>query len=596
MFDQPTVMTVQQRFTNSFFEIPRYQRPYTWTQDDVSQLIEDIDASENGYFIGSTIYYKSDNADDTYEIIDGQQRLTTISLIISVLAEIYKSPKIDKEDFANIVLQKLIEGEIWRDSNNLVSKIRLYKKSSDPITQEFFAQEIVKVRQSTTRNFRQRDLNAEAKKLQKNRKFILDTIKQKIGLDDPERTVRDITEDLEDFKNKLLEARILTIAATDFNEAYTIFKTLNSTGQDLSLNDLIKSSLLQHIPENAGHDSPNTKWNEISGYLESARSVTPRLNIEDFFYYSWVTRGKEVSKKSSFYTELDRSLNSETAPEVMQNLLEDAEIYEIIFSGRERYTGKKNNLNKAIKNLRRFGVTQYAPFLLVLFRSYLKNTNGIDLAIIKKTINNLEKFHFQYNAVTKSPGNRISKIYPRAAQNIMEARNSDQANEVINNLTNELIPLQPSLSKFVEEFENITYFNEKNISENNRRLNDIARYALEKIYQINEYSTFGKNTSELTVEHIIPQSLGTRRRNNRNRYIGTLGNLIFLTQEVNNEIGDIDLTQKREYFKENGVTVPEYVANDEFTRESVNSRTEHFAKQGYLEVWLLKTEDSVSDN
>lgn len=596
MFDQPTTMNVQQRLVNSFFRIPRYQRPYVWNQDNIDHLINDIDESDQGYFIGTAIFYKSSESDDTFEIVDGQQRITTISLIISVLADLYRHKEINKSSYAESNLQTLLEGKVWRDSENLHSKIRLEKSASDLGTQNFFAQEILKVDipgAASRIEFNAREISKEGKHLQKMRKHISDTLAKKFGIGSSSVTPKQKSDDLEDFKNKLLEAKMLTISATDFSEAYTIFKTLNSTGQDLNLDDLIKSSLLEKIPESAGIDGAKEKWNIISNNLEAAKSVAPRLNIDDFFYNSWISRGRESHKKSSFFSEFDSALTMENAPEIMNDFHEDAKIYELIFAGREDYNGKAKNVDQAINNLRRFGVTQYAPFVLLLVRYYLKNQKGVDKSIITKTLSMLEKFHFSYNAVTKSPGNRITKIYPRMTQRILASRNKSDINSVLKDLHSELMVLQPSEANFIENFENITYFNEKNISENNRRLNDIARYSLEKIYSSERFSSFGQSLKSLTIEHLVPQSLGGRRKNNRNRYIGTLGNLIFLTERDNGNIGNSSIEEKKSYFEENSLSVPDFVFNDDFTPESIGQRNIDYAKSSYENIWKLTADDTT---
>ena len=90
-------ISIESLFTNDIqYKIPRYQRPYSWEPEHAEQLIYDIydnyEKGESEYFMGSIVCVKKEN--DDFEIVDGQQRLTTLTLIISQLSKLTKNPKL----------------------------------------------------------------------------------------------------------------------------------------------------------------------------------------------------------------------------------------------------------------------------------------------------------------------------------------------------------------------------------------------------------------------------------------------------------------------------------------------------------------------
>jgi hypothetical protein len=91
--------TIGQIFSNAYaFEIPPYQRPYAWEQDQARELLDDLlSASENAnggaYFLGSVVLIKLPN-DPSSKVIDGQQRLTTLTILLSVLRDLTSSPEL----------------------------------------------------------------------------------------------------------------------------------------------------------------------------------------------------------------------------------------------------------------------------------------------------------------------------------------------------------------------------------------------------------------------------------------------------------------------------------------------------------------------
>lgn len=117
-------------FSSEFeFHIPPYQRPYSWTKDEVSVLFDDLydfytNEKDDNYFLGSIVLIKNDN-DPQADIIDGQQRLTSLSLLLSSIASRMVNSK-EEEELKKDLKEYLIEP--GKKLEGLSSKPRLYFK------------------------------------------------------------------------------------------------------------------------------------------------------------------------------------------------------------------------------------------------------------------------------------------------------------------------------------------------------------------------------------------------------------------------------------------------------------------------------------
>src|SRR5712691_12653482 len=110
---KPVDRTISQLLESGFYRIPRFQRPYSWDKENVDDLWTDaIDNDDPDYFIGSSVLYRDKDKGSAYMVVDGQQRLTTLTLLLAAVRN-----SLDRVGLANLAkgIQKLIERE---DINN----------------------------------------------------------------------------------------------------------------------------------------------------------------------------------------------------------------------------------------------------------------------------------------------------------------------------------------------------------------------------------------------------------------------------------------------------------------------------------------------
>jgi hypothetical protein len=232
------------------FRIPPYQRPYSWTTEQTSDLLDDLiwaagdeaPAERPPYFLGSIVVIKDPNYPEA-DVVDGQQRLTTLTILMSVLRELADSA----EDKANIDIFLRQKGNPLLSTKDIP---RLTVRQRDA---EFFRKCIQEgaaggVLEAADTDPRQRMIA--------NREFLRDALSQ---MSETER-------------NRLLpfavqRCYLVVVEASDQTSAYRIFSVMNDRGLDLTATDILKSDIIGAIGSEADQDTYNAEWEALEDGL-----------------------------------------------------------------------------------------------------------------------------------------------------------------------------------------------------------------------------------------------------------------------------------------------------------------------------------------
>ena len=215
------------------FSIPPYQRPYAWTEEQASELLDDIlaflgddsdDISKtNPYFLGSIVLIKSegnDAKDAEADVVDGQQRLTTLTILLSVIRELDPSPGITKY--------------LYQPEDELQGIPASYRLKLRPKDETFFRDHIQK--ESGLDNLlrlNSASLTDSQQRIQDNARYFLGELKLK-NETERKRLVRYL----------ITRCFLVVVSTPDLDSAYRIFSVLNARGRSLSLTDLLKSEII----------------------------------------------------------------------------------------------------------------------------------------------------------------------------------------------------------------------------------------------------------------------------------------------------------------------------------------------------------------
>lgn len=242
-------------FSSDFeYHIPAYQRPYAWTTEETDTLFDDLygfftsESEEENYFLGSIVLIK-ENTDRKADVIDGQQRLTTLTILFSVLADNLTDPK--KKASCMKRLQE--EGD---ELAGIASLPRVFLREWD---QEFFNKYIQNVQVSDLLKIDPATLDTEAKRhIQENCRALSEKFKETFQGDEAE---------LLKFSSFLLNRCYLVVVSTPSQaSAFRVFSVMNSRGLNLLPTDIIKSETIGKLPEEL-QQSYTDKWEELENQV-----------------------------------------------------------------------------------------------------------------------------------------------------------------------------------------------------------------------------------------------------------------------------------------------------------------------------------------
>lgn len=240
---------------DAYYQIPIYQRPYQWTEENCEKLLDDLffnyeDDRESDYFCGSSVLIQSDEGNKTYDIVDGQQRLSTFILLAKVLATLYNE-RLTEESKGYLQ-------ESWSDRHEDGEKKKRKRLDFDLVGSS------AKKDFQDALNFFD-DLYASKGKNSKSNapskgknSYLKNAICLKNYLEQKE------IEDINDFIKWLyLKVNFITIICSDTDMALRIFNVLNARGLPLHATDIFKGELLKKLTEEKEQEELATRWENL---------------------------------------------------------------------------------------------------------------------------------------------------------------------------------------------------------------------------------------------------------------------------------------------------------------------------------------------
>ena len=270
---------IRKIFSNDFvFRIPLYQRPYSWTTEQAGELLDDLlDFTGQGttavddlspYFLGSIVLIKQEHLPDA-EIVDGQQRLTTLTILLSALRSLLTG------EYAAGLTKYLYERGDKIEGNPNRYRLTLRDRDAD-----FFRNHIQEDEQiDKLKGLDPRQLTDSRRNIRANAVLFLDRLK---AFPDEQR-VR-----LAQFIAK--QCLLVVVTTPDLDSAYRIFSILNDRGMDLSHSDILKSEVIGKIPSDL-QEAYNERW-------EDAEEELGREAFSDLFAHTRMIYRKAKPKES----------------------------------------------------------------------------------------------------------------------------------------------------------------------------------------------------------------------------------------------------------------------------------------------------------
>jgi uncharacterized protein with ParB-like and HNH nuclease domain len=514
---------------NKKYVVPRFQREYSWEKEQINELWVDTLSNINydqqnntysysEYFIGSLVLI-GDETDNSMQIVDGQQRLTTLTILLSVLCQ--RFVELGRRPLAEALYDNYIAG---KDDDGYYF-FKLVNESPKP----FFQTNIQHIDKAG-----EQAVSDEEKTL----KNAYDELYNLSSLDNVSSLLGVVINNNEEYETSLKAIReqvvrylkVIFITVNEEDEAYTIFETLNARGMNLSYVDLIKNKIFKALNGNHPDDAAKTKWNAIRKTIASRNGVG---SMEQFIRHWWVSNHSYVSSENLYKAFISKWRKGEiNATDFLNELLEDANTYiKIASPTNEDFPQQEDKpILRSLQALKLFNITQNRPFLLSLLKA--KSRRKLNHADMIRAFKTIEKFHFAFNAICSLRPSGIESSYSKAARALSDRRSTSQTNkQAINNLLDTLRGRFPERDVFVDKFKDIKFNNKET------KQKKLIQYIFASIEK-SRTRTDEFLPDLISIEHIMPQSSPDLE------LASLIGNLLPLSKELNERAGNKPIIEK----------------------------------------------------
>lgn len=556
------------------FVIPRFQREYSWDKKNYQEFFEDMMnnliesngvISDDQYFLGTMLFVGNfaERPDKPIEVIDGQQRLTTITILFSVLSDRFR-------ELGEDTLSKQLFNYIMTTDDNGEEVRVLQSKSSYPYF-VYYIQDRKKqiVAEPSTEEENCIQETYEYFLQQTSESLLKKFLKKRMG-DDFVDTLSYV-DILKALRDQVLDCTFISIAAADKDQANRIFAILNAKGKRLAYIDLIKNKIFEELKEGVNGTFAEECWNEIKMILNTGSET---VGMATFFRHYWISKYKKCNASvlyDSFNKLIDK--NEISYRHFLNDLLANAKRYmKVINPRREDYDNRKEYfwLVQSLSTMNKtFNVVQTRIALLALYD--VKDRNLISTDQFKRAILAIENFHFAFTAVCSARTNNLETIYSRFAIALRKCTNKSETSTVIDEkLINPLNKLYPSYEFFVVKFKDL-FYTKKDIPTNVK-----SKYAVYKLNcYFNDKEVFEDDGS---IEHILSETTGEHALN--------IGNLILLEGYINGEAGSRSYLEKIPYYQESKyLWIKKFIgANKKWDDSMIDERADALATIYYQEI------------
>lgn len=551
-----TLIPLAKVLAEQYLVVPKYQRSYAWEDSNVTDLLDDItNAIADGnteYFLGSIVLTGETN--DQREVIDGQQRLATATIIVAVIRDFFVENG-DEARASGLEAKYLFDQDIYTQEQRLKLKLNVYDHS-------FFANRIVWRSDATStpeqpqRDSHERLLRAKSL-IQRHVKVLAQTTSNPTNI-------------LLNWVRYLSEStNVIKVEVPTHANAYVIFETLNDRGLALSTADLLKNYLFGLAGDRV--DEVQQKWSAMLGALETVGGEKITLNYIRHLWSSYygATRDKEL------YSSIKRKINSkQQSVDFATQLEEAAKLYAALLNPDNSIWDEYGDTARGhILTLNFLGIEQVRPLLLALLEKFsVKET--------KTTLKYLVSLAVRLLITGGGGGGTMEKVY---AENAKAVRS--ESLKTAKNLSDEMIGVAPTDRAFEDAFASAR------VSKN-----ALGRYYLRVLERQNKGEeppelVPNMNREEVNLEHVLPTNPSATWKVTEEiarAYNKRIGNLALLQVNKNSSLGNENFETKKPIFAESSFGLTQNIAEKEiWGPNEIENRQRQLAALA-VQAWSLR--------
>lgn len=605
----PNKLSLAQLFanTNEQFIVPSYQRRYSWKVQHTGALFDDIDLlkENDGHLFGMIILHAGlyNGGFMTPELVDGQQRLTTLTILLKSIEKAYRL--IQKEATANEIRKML---QCKGPDKVLKSKLLLGDLDSSDY----------------------QIIMTDGNLAEIENKNLKDAIEYfDYWLTDYEE------EDLDHFYHKLINiAVIIRLDVTLAQDAYKLFETINNRGLKLSASDIIKNFLLGH----ASKMNDTTTLEQVKSLWAQIISELDGINTDNFFrqYICSVLKRKItfnglVKEFKTYYIKHVEHSNLLGEFEVYADTTDDSnEEEDLIFENEQEGHNNNNELENADEPLsKKVSIISFLKLIKEACEVYRKMCyEDFDEKWINIHIKNLSRIqcfpsfiflmHFFQKGYTKNSQIRILQMIEsfmlrrhicerRTSENdyifsqLMNCLNDENENKMLYSFRKRMWEYYPDDAEFEEKLPTYQF---------KGKVENRARYILEQVeYEMrgNTKETVISTSEDVHLEHIIPQTINTKRamieygdwinylgekaQVKHKKYVSQLGNLTLLGAPLNIKASNNPFMRKRDSYRQSDLLLTKDIATkSDFKFDNIDQRGHEITKRA-VKIWHIDFSD-----
>ena len=541
------------------YTVPPYQRDYSWKRDQWEDLwndIESIYSTGNVHYMGSVVLQNM--GEKEYHVIDGQQRFSTLTLIVlAIINQLYKliSQEIDveKNEKRILILKRKFIGDEDAGSLTYSSKLKLNENNNS-----FFQTNILVFRKPTNLNT-----------LQDSDKLIWQAYNYFVEKVSSHFQNETNGEEIANFLDKVIAEKLMfiQIIVEDELSAYTVFETLNSRGVGLTVTDLLKNYLFSIT---SGVDLPHVKnkWKKIV-------EIIGLDNFPSFLRHYWISKNKLIRQEYLFRAIKESISDSPSVISLLESLENNAFLYNALSNYSDSFWEGHKEIKKRVKELTLFKEKQAYPILIAAFN----NLNKEAFANILKFVSIIT---FRYTVIAKLHTNLKEDVYNKAAIKISnhEASSLSQIAELIK-------PLYLTDN----DFKNV--FSTKSIS--TKRGKKLVRYVLFNLENHLSEADYDYEENSGTIEHILPENGNENYLENfpqsiHESLVYRLGNYTLLEDNKNRNCETLAFEIKKPIFQTSQYEISKQINYNDWTPNTIERRQEKLSKYA-SSIWRISQYD-----
>lgn len=510
--------------------VPRYQRPYAWDDENVLDLWNDLKGNPEGHFLGNMVVHPSGS--DNWDLVDGQQRLTTVLIAIRAIKDAYE--KIDEEGRAQGLDNYLQRVDL---SGERAFRLK-YRTESGYLHLSLFSDPESTIRKTNPQSSAEKAQYSAYKIFARN---IEAEVAESRGSG---------VEAIDAVRDRFIRASVVYVRVDGRQDAFRIFETLNDRGKSLNQVDLVKNQVISSIAATAAQEEEHL-WGKSVSQVESIS--WSKVKVEDFLGYVWNSTSHQQDDEIVAINRVRRSVDAfmrsaanveQGARDFIRLFSETADIFkefdECLASPNGKHweglvpaerwrTDRFAAIDRSLYGCLVPGSNLPLNLLFSLLRNYIHGPSGkITNARLVEFLKAIENLQFRWSIAQRPSTSTIRRAYRRAAYSVDAATTKGDVFEALKQFKRDANALMPTDTQFKEGLKRLTYFTQ--------RPQDVhrVRHVLEKIDEFWGSSKLSRNQS-ITLEHIEPQG-GKSINSNQNLWVGKLGNLMLLPMKVNSAL------------------------------------------------------------